>query len=281
MFDTHCHLNFGAFDGKVDQIIADAKTVGVTHIVIPGTDAVSSRKAVDIAQQFDNVYAAVGIHPHHIFKFQETSYKKQTNFKFQIEDEIKEIENLLTHPKVVAVGEVGVDRHYYRQTKYDAYQIDEQFISLQKVVLQKQIQLAIRNSKSLILHNREAKKDFLEVLDSIWDKRLEGKTVFHCCEPDEELLEFAKQHNIFIGIDGDVTYSKEKQTFAKRIPLAHLVLETDSPFLLPEPLRSQKIFPNKPENLSIVITFLANLLQKKEGEIAKATTTNARSLFHL
>src|SRR3990167_6531623 len=174
MFDTHCHLNFQAFDGQVEKVVAEAQKAGITHINIPATDVATSKKAIEVAEKFEHVYASVGIHPHHIFKFQETNSKKQ-------------------------------------------------------------IQLALQYKKSLIFHNREAKKDFLEVVDSLWSAQLEGRAVFHCCEPDEELLSYALAHKIFIGVDGDVTYSKEKREFVKKIPLESLVFETDSPFLLPEP----------------------------------------------
>ncbi|OGK19059.1 hypothetical protein A3G67_01210 [Candidatus Roizmanbacteria bacterium RIFCSPLOWO2_12_FULL_40_12] len=284
MFDTHCHLNFQAFDGQVEKVVAEAQKAGITHINIPATDVATSKKAIEVAEKFEHVYASVGIHPHHIFKFQETNSKKQTNFKFLIKDELKEIESLLGHPKVVAVGEVGVDRHYYQRTKYEEYEIDEKFISLQKEVLKKQIQLALQYKKSLIFHNREAKKDFLEVVDSLWSAQLEGRAVFHCCEPDEELLSYALAHKIFIGVDGDVTYSKEKREFVKKIPLESLVFETDSPFLLPEPYRSyprDKKPINMPSFLSDITEFIAKLRGISKEELAKKTTANAIKLFDI
>lgn len=278
LFDTHCHLNFGAFDGNVAQIVENARQTSVTHIVIPGTDLATSKKAVEIANEFDNIYAAVGIHPHHVFQFQ-VEHKK-----IDFNEELKEIEKLLSNPKVVAIGEVGADRHYYQKTKYEAYQIDEQFITLQKEILKKQIQLALQYNKSLILHNREAKKDFLEIVDSSWTSQLENRTVFHCCEPDEELLTYAGKHKIFIGVDGDVTYSEEKKSFVKKIPLGQLVLETDSPFLTPEPLRSStkgKRPMNTPSNLQVITKFIAGLCDEPIEMVRKTSTANAKRLFQL
>lgn len=276
MFDTHCHLQFQAFRGREEGILQLAKEVGVTHIMVPATDVETSKKAVELASRFENTFAAVGIHPHHVFDLQ---ISKETQVEEKLVPSLHQIEKLLEQDNVVAVGEVGIDRYYYRKTKYLDYQITNEFVDLQKKVLREQIQLAIKYKKSLILHNREAVDDFLEVVSEVWDKSLSGRTVFHCCEPDEKLLEFAKKHTIFIGVDGDVTYYQKKQVFIERVPLELLVLETDSPFLVPEPLRSQKVFPNTPANLKIIAEFIANLRKISAQQLMTATTTNAKKLF--
>ena len=183
---------------------------------------------------------------------------------------------------MVAIGEVGIDRHIYQKTKYPDYKIEEEFVELQKIFLKEQIKLAIKHKKSLILHNREAKKDMLGLLESVWDKKLEGRTVFHCCEPDFELLEFAKKHKMFIGVDGDITYYKEKQEFIKTIPLEMLVFETDSPFLNPEPLRKkERGTNNEPKNIKIIAEYIASLLHCSTDSLSKQATENARKLFNL
>ncbi len=275
MFDTHCHLNFSRFQGKVDAVVGDALVQGVTHILVPGTDVESSQRAVDIANQYENAYAAVGIHPHHVYKFGVMNYE----FGEKIDSSLIEIEQLLKRDKVVAVGEVGVDRHPYRTTKYKPYSVDEKFIELQKELLMRQIDLALQYDKSLILHNREAKQDLYAALGECWDDRLRGKTVFHCCEPDEELLAFAREHDIYIGIDGDITYTPEKQEFVKKVPLDKLVLETDAPFLLPEPLRSQKRFPNEPKNLVLIAEFIAEILKVPFDKLTEITMENSKRVF--
>lgn len=276
MFDTHCHLNFRAFDGKVDQVVERASVAGLTHIVSPGTDLETSKKAVAIASRFENVYAAVGIHPHHIFELKEKSEKLKVD--------LEEIEKLLQNDKVVAVGEIGLDRHYYVKTKYADYGISREFIELQKEVFKEQILMALKLDKSIIFHNREAKTDFMGVLNETWDEKLQGRVVFHCCEPDIELLEYAKQHKVYIGVDGDVTYSKEKQEFVKTVPLEMLVLETDSPFLIPEPLRSkprEARGPNEPANLGLIAEKVAYLKNISVETVAEITTENAERLFQL
>ena len=187
---------------------------------------------------------------------------------------------LLSHPKVVAVGEVGIDRHIYQKTKYPDYKIEEEFVDLQKIFLKEQIKLAMKYDKSLILHNREAREDILGVLREMWEKKLEGRTVFHCCEPDETLLEFAQKHKMFIGVDGDITYYKEKQEFIKTVPLEMLVLETDSPFLIPEISGSRSWTRyNEPKNIVLIAEFITKLKNIPIEKITKVTTENARILF--
>jgi len=273
MIDTHAHLNFKRFEKNFDEVIREAKKRGVRGLVIPGTDLKTSRRAIEIAGQYPQVLAAVGLHPHHAYKL------KAGGKKLSVGAVISEIEKLIVHPQVVAVGEIGLDKHAYQRTKYGDYKIDDGLMDLQKELFAGQIKLAIKYRKSLILHNREAVDEFLEVLNRHWDSRLEGKTVFHCCEPNDNLLDFGRRRKVFIGVDGDVTYDLAKQAFIKKVPLELVVLETDSPFLLPEPLRSRKKYPNKPGNLPVIVDFLARLLGKPRGEIVETTTQNAASLL--
>jgi TatD DNase family protein len=293
MFDTHCHLNFKAFDGRVDEVINDAKYAGVNQILIPGTDVKTSEKAVTIAEKYEGIYAAVGIHPHHVFEIfkaqvsvfstaspqrgpRRLSQKQKPSLTSEtVKNLVSSLSKLLSNSKVVAVGEIGIDRHIYQKTKYPDYKIEEEFVELQKIILKEQIKLAIKYDKSLIIHSREAKKDILEILDGpAVAKALAGKAVFHCCEPDKILLGFAKDHKMFIGIDGDIIYNKEKQEFIKSVPLDMLVLETDSPYLSPI-----KQFPNEPKNIKVIAEFIAKLKNIPIKKIVKITTENARVLF--
>jgi TatD DNase family protein len=311
-FDTHCHLNFEAFDGWVKEVVDDAKKIGVNQIVVPGTDIPTSEKAIRIAERYEGVYAAVGIHPHHIFEIFQRSQKtdnKQSDksasqkirqsdvLNNQISDspillsDLSGIEKLLSHPKVVAVGEVGIDRHNYQKTKHEGYGVFEEFVKLQKIFFIEQIKLANKYKKALIIHNREAKKD---VLDILADYRLlitDYRSVFHCCEPDFELLEFAKLHKMFIGVDGDITYYKQKQEWIKTVPLEMLVLETDSPFLKPRCNWMQSDASgynqmktrenNEPKNIPIIAEFVAKLKGITVEVVEKQTTENAEILFKI
>jgi TatD DNase family protein len=272
MFDTHCHLNFQAFEGRIEEVIDDAKKAGVKLFLVPGTDLLTSKKAVEIAKNFKGAFAAVGIHPHHVFSLLEKT-------KEEIENDLKKIKELAKQEKVVAIGEVGLDKHIYKKTKYEDYKINEKFLELQKQVLKKQIGLALELNKALVLHNREAHIELLRVLNEAWDAKLSGKAVFHCCEPKDELLEFAKEKQIFLGFDGDLTYSPQKQAFFKKVPLDLVVFETDSPFLTPEPARSQKRFPNEPKNLKFVVELAAYLKDLSEEKLAKIAKENGKKLF--
>ncbi|HLB60214.1 MAG TPA: TatD family hydrolase [Patescibacteria group bacterium] len=289
MFDTHCHLNFSRFKKNVDEVIQRAKDAGVTRFVVPGTDVESSKRAVELAEKYEGVYAAVGIHPHHVFTYMsrhseldsESIKSDRSRIKSGMTNDLSNINRLLSHPKVVAGGEIGLDKHVYKQTKYESYHVTPEFITRQKQLLIEQLQLAITHNKSVILHNREATDELLELLINNWNTHFEGRMVFHCCEPDRRLLDFALTHHVYIGVDGDVTYDLTKQDFIKQVPLELLVVETDSPFLLPEPLRSRKEYPNEPKNLPLIITLISKLKSRSPQEIETTTAANARILFAL
>jgi len=273
MIDTHCHLNFEAFEGTVDQTLANATAAGITHLVVPGTDIPSSTSAIRIADMYDNVFAAVGIHPHHAYEIQD-----DRNMVPQL---LKHLDELLEHSKVTAVGEIGLDRHVYKNTQYDGYQLSDSFLEIQQRLFTHQLYLAAFIQKPVITHNRDAADWLLEILEKYWDEWFSGKLVFHCCEANEQLLTFAKERHIYIGVDGDVTYSKKKAAFVQQVPLELLVLETDSPYLTPEPTRQTKKFPNEPANLVHTARYIANLKGISLEELNEVTTTNAKQLFGL
>lgn len=281
-FDTHCHLNFKAFRKTLDEVIANAKTAGVTHITIPGTDVQSSKRALEIASEHKNIFAAVAIHPHHVFDIFIRSKQNETvSVEQHITSDMNEIERLLQNEHVVAVGETGFDRHEYQNTKYENYDVTSQFIFLQQEVFARNIELAIKYDKSLIVHNREAKNDLLKSLSNNWDSLLNNRVVFHCCEPNDDLLQFALEHNIFLGFDGDISYSSEKQDFIKNVPIERIVIETDAPFLLPEKLRRMKEYPNKPQNIPLIFEYIAKLRSESAKILEEQFFENSRRLFQL
>ncbi len=265
LFGTHCHLNFKVFAGQEKAVINRAQGAGFGYFLIPGSNLPTSKKAIELARNYQNVFAAVGIHPNHT----------QSNSSLAI------LENLIKKLEVYAVGEIGLDYHQYQKTKYQNYQVNSQFKKDQIALLIKQINLAKKYQKPIIFHNREAKQDLLPILKRNWDKNFAYQTVFHCCEPDEELLTFAKKQHIFIGVDGDVTYWRKKSRFIKSVPLKMLVLETDSPYLTPEPVKQKKPFPNEPKNLKTIAEFVAKIKNVTLKELTKQTTANAFRLFNL
>lgn len=258
LIDTHSHLQFKVFDKNRDEVIKRAKESGVTKIIAVGTDLQSSKKAVEISEKYPQIFASVGIHPHHLFE--NRNYLK----------DLEEIEKLVRNPKVAAIGETGIDKYLYKITKYPNYLISKQFLNLQKEIFWLQIKLALKHNRALIIHNREAVKETLEVLEKNWDDKLRNRSVFHFCEPDNRLLDFAKSHNIFIGVDGDVLTDKTKQEFVKKIPLGLLVLETDSPFISKEP-----------KDLKIILEFVSKLLKIDKEKLEEVTFKKSKLLFKL
>lgn len=259
MFDTHCHLNFKGFDNDVASLVKDAGGVGVKQFLVPGVDLKTSRKAITLADDHVGIYAAVGVHP-----TQKLTLKEKERLIFQLRELIS------LSSKVVAIGEIGLD--YYR------YRSDPE---VQKVFFKEQVKLAGKLGKSVVVHNRRASPDITKYLEEAWLPSLTGRVVFHCCPAEDELLEYAQMRKIYIGVDGDVTYDKVKQKFVKKIPLDLLVLETDSPFLIPEPLRRKRIFPNKPENLVHVATYVSNLKDISQEKLIQQTNLNSQALFCL
>ena len=305
MIDTHSHIQFKVFDKTRRKVLERAKNVGVEKIIAVGTDLESSKKAVEIAQIYPEVFASVGIHPHHVFPFTEqteiaTSALPPRNDVIAIsrsEEAISELEGLINHPKVVAIGETGIDKHIYKITKYPNYLISNQFLNLQKEMFGLQIKLALKHGKALIIHNRKAAKETLEVLEKNWDDKLKSRSVFHFCDPDLRLFDYAISHNIFIGADADVLTDANKQEFVKNIPLELLVLETDSPFMLPESSPSvslrgsadrrrrgnldsgQARMTNEPANLKLILEFISKLLKTKPDKLEREVSKNCKNLF--
>lgn len=271
--DTHCHLNFKTFAKNIDKVINTAKKAGVKKFVVPGTNLDSSQKAVELAQKHNNVYASVGIHPHHANESLKVAEFKSLK---------KNLEKLAQNKKVVGIGECGLDYYQYQKTKYKDYKIDKNFKRVQKKIFELQIKLAYDLNLPLIIHNREASDDVLEIINqqsAISNQQLKG--IFHCFMGNNKLLTWALEHNFYIGINGLVTYNQTVQTIAKQVPLEKILIETDAPLLTPEPLRSQKSFPNKPENVKIVAKWIAKIKSDSFLRIAEQTTKNALQLFKL
>ncbi len=268
MIDVHCHLNFHSFAKDYDSVIKQAFEAGVTKIINVGTKIDSSQLAVDLAQKYDNLYAIVGVHPHHSDKIQETSDKNW----------IEELEELAKKPKVVAIGEIGLDYFSYKSNAI----VDPK---LQKEVFIKQIELAHKLKLPLQIHNRQAGKDIIDILSNHKSYLLNSPGMFHCFAGSMEILKSALQMGFYIGFDGNITYSglapgenTDLKDLIKYTPVDRIVTETDSPFLTPEPYRGSR---NKPEYVIITGRFIAEIKKLSFEEIEAKTTENAIKLFAL
>lgn len=251
--ESHAHLNDAAFETDVKETIDRALEAGVEAIVVPGFDLASSMKAVSLARDYKMIWAAVGIHPHDAKTWnQETATR---------------LEQLLAEPKVVAVGEIGLDYHYNYSTKEDQLKA---FIE--------QIGMAKRYNKPIIIHNREAHQDTFEVLTK--EKVGGAGGVMHCFSGSGEMAAQWVRLGLHISFAGSLTFTNavKLREAAVGIPLERLLVETDSPYLAPHPLRGRR---NEPANVKLVGTKLAEIKGLSVDKIRRLTSENAKALFNI
>lgn len=254
--DTHSHLQFSEFDEDRAMVIGNAKKAGVKQFIVPGVDPHSSEGAIHLATQHpDVIFAAIGFHP----------YEAQTI------DSVQLLETMLsTQDKhIVAIGECGLDYHIYN--KEDATSKKDH----QKQLFAAHIALALKYDLPLIMHCRDAYEDFFDVIDSMPTL---PRGVIHCFSGGLQELRFAKDRNLYVGIDGNVTYSKQLGTITPNIPLSMLLIETDAPYLTPVPHRGKR---NEPKYIPLTATYIATLQNCLVQDIASITTKNAQTLFRL
>jgi TatD DNase family protein len=267
LIDTHAHLNFKAFKNKVDRALAEADSQGITKIVVPGANLQSSRQAVQLAQQYPQIYAAVGIHPVHAGQDLE---------KYRSTGLVRELKALIQQPKVVAIGEIGLDNYRIEELPHQ-----NEVQKIQQEVFQIQLELALTHKLPLIIHNRQATPNLLTILNSNNLKLLPG-FVFHCFEGDPPIWKFVQQYpSGFLGLTANLTYNQKLQAAVKDIPLTKLVLETDSPFLLPKLPGQSFSFPNTPGNVKIVASQLGIIKNVSPEEVARITSQNSQKLFNI
>jgi TatD DNase family protein len=289
--DTHAHLNFKIFKARVEEVLESSYQAGVEQVICVGTHLKSSRLAVRQAEKFGQedgraqLWATVGVHPHHVWDL----LVKEGDLEPVLDFVVKELSQLAENERVVAIGEVGFDRHFYDQTQYEDKQITAKYMDWQRAFFIAQLEIAKCVGKAVIIHNRESVDDLLGVFEDRPELIQPGKMVLHCCEPEERLLEFAKKHKLYIGVDGDVTYDESKQEYISQVPLEMLVLETDSPFMVPEPdrskfnaLRSSMPFKERacqPKHVADIAKQVAGLHKVSPDLVAEVTTKNAKNLF--
>ena len=273
MIDVHCHLNFHAFEKDFEEVTNNAFKHGVSKIINTGTSIASSKKAVKLAQDYKNLYAIIGIHPHH-------ADKTDREFEGELQtDWLEKLEIMAKNPKVVGIGEIGLDYFSYKSNGV----VEKK---LQKEVFEAQIELAHKLNLPLQIHGRLAGKDILEILNhhkNILKPDFPG--MFHCFAGDLKILKGALDLGFFIGFDGNITYPglAPKETvqlseIALKTPVERILTETDSPFLTPIPLRGSR---NEPKNVIIVGEFLAKIKNLSFEEINQITTENAIKVFNL
>lgn len=261
LVDTHCHLYFDNYKKDLQAVLTRAGEAGVERILVPGIDLLTSQQAINLAEEFDMIYAAVGVHPNSA-----TTWDSGT---------LEALEMMAEHPKVVAVGEIGLD--YYR---------DRAPRSLQKRVLREQLSLAGRVNLPLVIHTRNTSpdqrscfEDIFQIISEIDTEYAGGiRGVFHSFLESEAEAQVAHKHGFYIGITGPVTFknARELHCVVNSTPMEKLLIETDGPFLSPHPYRGKR---NEPANVYYVAEKVAQLLERSPKEVAEITTANADRLF--
>lgn len=257
IIDTHCHLDDDSYDGDFSEVLDRAKANGVSKIIIPGADINDLQKARNLAHANENIYFAVGVHPYHCNDF-----------------DLSILQTFANDEKCVAVGECGLD--YYRlKSDFESDDEREQNKRLQKEVFLAQIDLASRLKKPLIVHIRDANEDSYEILKANSNKLVGG--VLHCFNASKLLLEL-KDYGFYFGLGGVLTFKNAKNLveILPQIPLDKIVIETDGPYLTPEPFRGKR---NEPAHTKFVVEKMANLLNLEISKVEKITTNNAVKLF--
>ncbi len=252
LIDTHAHLDFEDFEKDLDETVRRAIDAGVGIMINPGINVPSSRKAVAIAELFDCVYAAAGIHAHDVADCSP--------------DVIDEIARIAEHPKVVAVGECGLD--FFRNYAPRARQLE---------VFRDQVRLALRLGKPLVVHSRGAEEETLQVLTEERAELVGG--VLHCLggAPDQPLR--AQILGFVVGVGGTLTYPRsDRRDFVANVDIHSIVLETDAPFLPPEPHRGKR---NEPAWLPLVAQKLAETRSLPLDDVHRITSSNAERLFRI
>ena len=258
LIDTHCHLDFNAYDGLRDEIVAEAAASGVTRIINPGTDLDRSRAAIALAETYPGVYAAVGVHPNSTADFSAAH--------------LVTLRDLAAHPKVVAIGEIGLD-YYWDDSPKD----------VQWGAFEAQLDLAAALELPVIIHNRDASDDVLAVL-SAWTATLPAALrdrpgVLHSFSAPLVVAERGLALGFCLGFTGPITFKNadELRHIAARVPADRLLVETDGPFLTPHPYRGRR--PNRPAYVRFIAERLAALHALPFDEFAARTTANAGRLF--
>ncbi len=255
MIDTHCHLQTEQFDSDREETIAKAGEAGVRHFIVPAIDKNSFNATLDIASRHENIYCALGIHPHSAMEWSDEVRK-------QISDEID------INSKVVAIGEIGLD--YY----YDFCPKDQQIKAFRE-----QIKLAIEKGKPIVIHTRDSIDETLEILSDYYKEgSVDGiNGQLHCFSGNSEQMKRAVSLGFCVSYTGNITYKNTKLTdVVRETPEDRILIETDSPYLAPVPHRGKR---NSPEYLGLVAQKIAEIKQKDVNEIMTLTTQNAKRLF--
>ena len=252
MIDTHCHLDFDAFDSRRDATVSEANAAGVHTLITIGVDLQSSQRAAELSEKYDSVYATVGVHPHDARKLDDSVVSK--------------LKELAGRKRVVGIGEIGLD--FYR---------DLSPRQVQKRAFHEQLELAVDTDLPVVIHTREAFEETVAIVEKYADKLAGG--VFHCFPGNADDARRVFDLGFVVSVGGVITYKNSRMgRMATETPLDKILLETDSPYLTPVPFRGKT---NCPAYVTYVRDKLARLRGISAAEVEKVTDHAARKLFRL
>ena len=251
LIDTHSHIDLENFQDHFEQILQNAKENSVEKIIIPGVEPKGFGRIVELCEKYPNLYGAIGVHPEDV-----------NSYNSDVENTINK---LLENPKIIAVGEIGLD--YY----WDKSQIEEQ-----KTIFEKQILIAKQHKKPILVHDREAHADTFDILKRT--NAAETGVIMHCFSGSVEFAMECIKEGFYIALGGVVTFknAKKAKEVAMKVPLDKLLLETDAPYMAPVPHRGKE---NEPAFVKYVAQEIADLRNISFEEVAEITTKNAKNLF--
>ena len=257
-FDSHAHYNDEKFEIDRDEVISSVKAEGITRLVSVGYSVEASKFAEKLSDRYEFIYYSCGISPNDLPQTEEELWKKL--------EEIKKIANQ-KHEKLVAIGEIGLD-YYWNKENMD----------LQKLAFIEQIKLANELELPIIIHSREAVADTIDILKNKQESIKRG--IFHCCPLNRELVKEALKLGYYISFAGPITFknSKNADEIIKMVPLEKILIETDSPYLSPEPNRGKR---NDSRNVKFIAQKIAQVKEIELEEIAKITYENANKVFKI
>ncbi|MBN2797333.1 MAG: TatD family hydrolase [Clostridia bacterium] len=253
LFDSHAHLDANQFKNDLNEVIKRAQDEGVELIMNPGADYESSMNAVKLAETYDFIYAAVGVHPHDASSLDDMM--------------LTLLKKMAKHPKVKAIGEIGLDYHYDYSPR-----------ETQRYWFRKQLQLAKALNLPVIIHDREANQDVFNILKE--ENAFETGVLLHCYSGSAELARQYVNLGAYISIAGPVTYKNARKTVevVEMIPLEKLLIETDSPYLSPHPMRGKR---NESSYVKYVAEKIAEIKSLSYEEVCRVTFENAKKYFKI
>ncbi len=250
-FDSHAHYNDERFLENREELIQDMYKDEITNIVCAGYNVEASKDAIELAQKFHHIFATCGISPNDLTE--------------NVEKELKIIEDIAKNEKVVAIGEIGLDYYWNKDNK-----------GLQKEVFKKQIDIANKLNLPIVIHTRDAVMDTLQIIK---ENPVKKKGIFHCCPLNQELIKEALKLEFYISFSGVITFKNAKSDECiKLVPNDKILIETDSPYLSPEPNRGKT---NTSRNVKYVAQKIAQIKDMTLEEIAKLTNENAKRIFEI